>query len=251
MINRQITHFYDDIADYYDQMISFEKRLPIEEAKFMNLIEKYSVSTALDAGAGSGFHSVLLAKCGVRVTAVDLSGKMLRKLEHNAKRHKVKIETIKSDFYKLRLPPSSFDAIFSLGNTLAHLPSPEHLRNSVTTFARLLKPGGVLILQLLNYDRIIGQKERLQSIKKDDGNLYIRYYELHDNQIIFNLLKINIADLTHNLNSITIRPILSSELMKILCKSGFEKPSFYSDLTCKPFLKRTSQDLVVIAKKTN
>jgi glycine/sarcosine N-methyltransferase len=251
MKNQQILKFYDSIADDYDRMISFEKRLDIEEPIFRNLIEKYSIKSALDAGAGTGFHSILLANSGVRITAVDISEKMLSKLEQNVKNHNLTINIVKSDFLKLRLPDSSFNAVFCLGNSLVHLSSITHLKKVIANFATLLKPGGVMILQLLNYDRIMKQKKHVQSIKKTDNNFYIRYYEFHQKQIIFNLLTINSNDLSHSLHSVPIQPIRSSELRNVLKKSGFGKITLYGDLTLKPFSKITSHDLVVIASKVN
>jgi SAM-dependent methyltransferase len=48
-----------------------------------------------------------------------------------------------------------FDAIVCLGNTLVHLPSPEQIRALLASIAELLTPNGCLILQILNYDRIL------------------------------------------------------------------------------------------------
>jgi glycine/sarcosine N-methyltransferase len=249
MKNQQVRRFYDTIANDYDRMISFEKRLDIEEPKFRKLVEKYSITSALDAGAGSGFHSVLLARCGVQVTAVDISGEMLRKLEQNAKDQNLIIKTVKSDFIKLPLPTPSFDAVICLGNSLVHIPTIAHLKKAITNFAKLLNPGGIMILQILNYDRVMKQKERLQSIKKSGDNLYIRYYEFHKKHILFNLLTINAETLRHELHSVLIKPIMSSEIKNIIKNSGFVKIQSYGDLALNPFLKGVSHDLVITANK--
>ena len=70
--------FYDTLSDDYDSMTMFEQRLIKEESLFRTLVEKYKIKAALDAGSGTGVHSLLLAQTGVKVTAVDISRKMLQ-----------------------------------------------------------------------------------------------------------------------------------------------------------------------------
>ena len=249
MKSKQVLRFYNSIAGEYDRMISFGKRLDPETPLFRYLIEKYSIRDALDAGAGSGFHSILLARLGVNVTAVDISGEMLAKLKQNAKDQHVEIKTVRSDFLNLSLPSTSFDAIFCLGNSLVHIISAREMKKVISNFAKLLKPGGVAIIQLLNYDRIMKQKESIQSIKRADGMLFIRYYEFIEKLIRFNLLTVDTGNLKHQLNTVLIHPVMISDLESILKKSGFGRIELYGDLTLKPFSKNKSHDLVITARK--
>ena len=76
-----IPAFYDRLAPDYDEMTGFGKRFVHEKPFFRPLVENLNIATALDAGCGTGFHSLLLAQLGVRVTAVDVSGGMLARLE--------------------------------------------------------------------------------------------------------------------------------------------------------------------------
>lgn len=249
MKNQNIGWFYDAISNNYDQMISFDKRLTLEEPLFRNLLNKYSIKSALDAGAGSGFHSVLMAKLGVRVTAVDLSDKMLKLLRNRARLCKIDIATVQSDFTEINIPPESFDAVFCLGNSLVHVFSKARLRKTISTFANLLKPDGVLILQILNYDKILREKQCIQNIKKSEDTVFIRYYEYHGNKILFNLLTVNTEKLIHKLQSVAIRPIRSTELNKVLTESKFSHIRSASDFKLSAFSRKDSQNLIIIATK--
>jgi hypothetical protein len=51
--------FYDELDADYDEMTGFERRFSHERPFFRMLIERYNVSTALDAGCGTGFQSLL------------------------------------------------------------------------------------------------------------------------------------------------------------------------------------------------
>ena len=55
-----VTQFYDNLADDYDAMTGFEKRFVHERPFFNLLMQRYGITSALDAGAGTGFHSLLL-----------------------------------------------------------------------------------------------------------------------------------------------------------------------------------------------
>ena len=54
-------------------MTEFHKRFSNEQAVFNTIVEQYQLRTVLDAGCGTGFHSLILASLGVEVTAVDVS----------------------------------------------------------------------------------------------------------------------------------------------------------------------------------
>jgi ubiquinone/menaquinone biosynthesis C-methylase UbiE len=50
--------FYDELAANYDEMTGFDQRFPHECPFFRILIERSHVTSALDAGCGTGFHSI-------------------------------------------------------------------------------------------------------------------------------------------------------------------------------------------------
>jgi SAM-dependent methyltransferase len=96
----------------------------------------------LDAGCGEGYGAALLAQNGATVTATDLDPTVV---EHAAVRYPgVRFEV--ADLTTLPYPDETFDAVVSL-QVIEHLPSP---RAFVTECARVLVPGGVLILSTPN-----------------------------------------------------------------------------------------------------
>ncbi len=242
------------MADEYDSMTSFEQRLIKEESMFRAIVEKHKIKTALDAGSGTGLHSLLLAKAGVEVTAVDISREMLRHLNIHSKNQKLKIKTVKTDF--LNLPTKihqKFDAVFCMGNPLVHAKTQRELNKILFNFHRLLKPNGVLFIQILNYDRIISRREIIQSIKELNGKFYIRFYGFNNNYIDFNLLTIERKDeiLRHKMQTIKLRPILQKEILALLKDVGFKKIESLGGLNGNKFSKYTSKDLLIVVKKSH
>jgi 2-polyprenyl-3-methyl-5-hydroxy-6-metoxy-1,4-benzoquinol methylase len=249
---QNVSDFYDTLAPDYDLMTGFEKRFVQERPFFRVLVERFGIRSALDAGCGSGFHSLLLADLGVDVTSVDVSRKMLNLVRRHAKEMRLNVRVVESSFHDLcdRMH-RTYDAVFCLGNSLAHILSEEELLHTLRTFARVLKPGGILFLQNLNYDRILNLRERIQSAKEVEGVTFVRYYEYTEETIVFNILtlKKDGGILHHDLNRIQLRPIIREELLRLLVRAGFVQARAFGGITMEEFIPEKSRDLVVLAHK--
>lgn len=246
-----ITRFYDDLAGEYDLMTGFDSRFVREKPFFRLLVERYRIHTAVDAGSGTGFHSLLLAQLGVRVTAVDASGVMLQKLRDHAAELRLDVVTEESFLQEIdvhRLGP--VDAVFCMGNTLSHCRSAADLTVVLRRCYSLLRPGGVLFLQVLNYERILRSRERIQSVRESDGVIFIRFFDFLQRETVFNILRLNRANggIRHALQSIVLRPLLREELLSILAGIGFTREQTFGGISMSAFSEE-SGDLVILAAK--
>ncbi len=247
-----ISEFYDALASDYDAMTSFERRFVLEKPFFRVLVEKYKIQTALDAGCGTGFHSLLLAQLGVRMTAVDISVEMLERVHRHAKEMELSISTLHSSFQTVSLHTTDvYDAVVSMGNSLPHLLSLDDLRSAIENFAAVLKPGGVLFLQNLNYERILSKQERIQSVKEAGNTTFIRFYDYEPPFLLFNILTIHRhrEEAEKQLRTIRLRPIVSAELLPLLTEFGFVEIKTYGGITMEEFRPLESKDLVILARK--
>ncbi len=249
---QDIASFYDDLAPDYDSMTGFEKRF-VQERPFVRvLVERYGIRSALDAGSGSGFHSMLLAQLGVQVTAVDVSAAMLRLVEIHAKELGLRVKTVKARFQELnRMLRRKFDAVFCLGNTLVHILSTKELAKTLRTFSTLLNSDGVLFLQILNYDRILAKRDRIQSSKESVDKTFVRFYDYDEEGILFNILTLqkSAGSVEQKLKTIRLRPLLRSELLSRLQDAGFAEMQSFGGISMKPFEPSDSRDLVILARK--
>ncbi|MEX2090414.1 MAG: class I SAM-dependent methyltransferase [Bacteroidota bacterium] len=249
--HQEVRDFYDTLAPEYDAMTSFEQRFIREKPFFRMLIERYGIRTAIDAGCGTGFHSLLLAQLGVKVTAVDLSPEMLTRVRDHAETMDIKLTTLQAEFHKLAaIVREPVDAVFSLGNSLAHLLSAEELTDALKNFAALLRPNGVLLLQNLNYHRILLQRERVQSIKDNGTKTYVRFYDFTDPLVFFNILTIDRQEgsIRQTLHTVPLRPILLDEIVPLLRSAGFSEIKAFGGISMEEFRPESSQDLVILAR---
>jgi len=243
--------FYDKLSANYDIMTNFAKRFAHEKPFFNMLVQRYGIETALDAGCGTGFHSLLLGELGVKVTAVDISKNMLDRLKVHARDTHVKIEVLESSFQELPVRlHRTYDAVFCLGNSLPHLLTQHELVQTLKNFSAALKPGGLLLLQQLNYDRILAKKEIIQSVKEEDGITFIRFYEFHKASVVFNILtlKKENGELRQEIESTVLRPILEDELLLALKTAGFSDATLHGSIALDDYRKLDSKDLVVLAR---
>jgi 2-polyprenyl-3-methyl-5-hydroxy-6-metoxy-1,4-benzoquinol methylase len=178
--------FYDSLAGDYDEMISFNDAV---ERK-VNTLRKFispSMKTAADIGCGTGVDSIALAKLGLNVTAFDPSDVMIRVAEDNAEREGVKIDfqNCAADEIQKRFN-NSFDLVISLGNTFANIER-DKFDQSIRKCSNILKPEGSILIQILNYKKILYEKERIVNITEKNGNYYVRFYDFINGEIHFNL----------------------------------------------------------------
>ncbi|MBM4169859.1 MAG: class I SAM-dependent methyltransferase [Ignavibacteria bacterium] len=244
--------FYDAIAPSYDELTSFGKRFVQERPFFRLLVERFQIGTALDAGAGTGFHSLLLAQLGVKVTALDHSPQMLRHLKRHASEMGLRVDTVESSFHTIRdHVKKSFDAVLCLGNTLPHLLGAEELRKAIESFSSVLNPKGVLLIQLLNYERILASRERVQNVREVEGKTFVRFYDYGESLLTFNILTIykSEGEWHHSLQSTPLRPVVADELKSVLASLGYEDPKTYGSISLEPFDRQASRDLVIVARK--
>lgn len=126
-----MTSFKEEIRSYwdldsatYDESRGHNPRTALERAVWAGTLARLlppAPAKVLDVGAGTGFLSVLLARLGYEVTALDLSPGMLERLRHNATNAQVKVMTIEGD--AADPPKGPFDTVVER-HLLWTLPNP-------------------------------------------------------------------------------------------------------------------------------
>jgi SAM-dependent methyltransferase len=120
----EIQSFWDTDASTYDLSPGHHPRSPGIMAAWTAALEGLLPSgraKVLDVGAGTGFLSLIAARLGHDVTAVDLSPQMLEKLQASARREGLDIEVVVSPADK---PPDGFDVVMER-HLLWTLPDPQ------------------------------------------------------------------------------------------------------------------------------
>ncbi len=154
----QYEQYTPGFADYWDDLVGWETRLAREGAFFNRLMGAHGARDIIDVATGTGVNAVSLAKAGFNVTAVDGSENMLIKTRENAKSYGVSFaDTRAVDWLELddAFGTERFDAAVCLGNSFTHIFDHEDRRTALRAMYRILRPGGMLILDQRNYDDML------------------------------------------------------------------------------------------------
>jgi len=127
-------------------------------------------SSALDLGCGGGTYVRLLAKEGHRAFGFDYSHpSLLRALAADADPHR---RYVQGEAYRLPFRERSFDLILAIGIFQA-LGAPERALDEI---ARVLRPGGHVILEALNAHELIALAKRARQSLRGGGEDPVRTY---------------------------------------------------------------------------
>lgn len=147
------TAVYRRQAKYFRQAyVSGEHGWPVEGAtpEIHAYLKRIRPRHALDLGCGEGRHSILMARMGAAVEAVDLEPLALRKAKAFARAAGVarRIRFSRGDALGLRFADASFDVVIDSG-VFHHIVKPDWKRY-VREMARVLRPGGHLLLTVFS-----------------------------------------------------------------------------------------------------
>jgi SAM-dependent methyltransferase len=141
----------------YRNLIAWPERLTREAPLIQRVLEGAPSRRVLDLGCGSGEHARFLASLGFDPTGVDASASQVAA----ARQADPEGSYLQGSLTALAdLVAPDFGAAICMGNTLPHLTEEEDLRRCFEGLAGRLRPGGVFLLQILNYDRILDRGDR-------------------------------------------------------------------------------------------
>jgi SAM-dependent methyltransferase len=145
----QIAAAYDALAAHYDDEVTHTAWMRTELRRHYLGVFRPG-DHILDVGCGTGAEALFLAGRGMRVTAMDLSPGMIAEVERKAAEGGLqdRIHPVVADIRDLdRWPAATFHGVIS---TFASLNMVNSLAGFSASAARLLRPGGRMILHLSN-----------------------------------------------------------------------------------------------------
>ena len=216
--------FYDVLAVYYDQLF------PAKDATVGFLSSHLSThGGTLDIGCGTGSYCIALADQGFSCTGIDLNRDMID-------RARKKDPTGSIDFSVLSMTDldrlgSRFSGMYCIGNTLVHLENHAQVKEMLRQTRNLLVQGGVLIIQIVNYDRILSRKiEHLPAMHAGPVTMERHYAMDPDGRHIIFTIKLEEQQgpsVNRLSESTALLPLTSAELTGFLQEEHFSEIDLY------------------------
>ena len=111
-----------------------------------------------DVACGIGTQLLGLADLGYRMRGSDLSHKAVCRARSECKAADLKAELVVADLRALPWVTASAEVVICADNALPHLLRDEEVVEALGEMARILKPGGTLVVTIRDYDQILADR---------------------------------------------------------------------------------------------
>ncbi|MDR3602552.1 MAG: class I SAM-dependent methyltransferase [Desulfosporosinus sp.] len=222
--------FYRALSEYYDEIF------PLKGAQktFLHAyLKQESLRSILDIGCGTGTFALELSQTGIRVLGVDLSEEMLEISRKKAQATASTASFSSVDMRDLRSITELFDGVICIGNTLAHVSGEIELKQVLTQFR---EKGTHLLVQIVNYDRILAKQVKELPIIKTSHLIFSRFYTHRpDGKLDFSM-KIEFPDTRQAVSGSNLLFPIKCELLKTaLLETGWEVSGLWGNFEKEPW----------------
>jgi SAM-dependent methyltransferase len=243
----------------YRRLIAWPERIRREAPLLAEVFSAASPRRLLDLGCGTGEHARFLHAQGFEVVGIDRSPAMLQKAREEPLPSG--LEFREGDMSRLEdAVGGSFGGALCLGNALPHLTEAEEMKGFARGLRGFLDPGGLLLLQILNYERIFGRGIRHLPIsfrpgeEDDDEVVFLRLMELRDDgRLVFVPSTLRLRSKAESplelvrSRRVELKGWTAPELESMLSEAGFQKFRRYGGFDRSPYETLESADLVLVA----
>ena len=250
MSYKDLAHYYDII---YDMPETTRREMEFFQWAFSNLSD-VPVKTILDAAAGTGRHTIPLARSGFEVTAADASLEMLDVLRD--KLQELPVPILHWDVRELEFK-TRFDAVLMIFTAFNHLLKNEDAEQALMVIHRALTPGGIFIFDVANFFNLLGRfKESSISTHERDDVRVIRVVR----QLVEDVDAVLIHDETTLVEqkgtvksfhtAVPLRMYTKHEVERLLRETGFSQVHCFRDWDDRKEQGKQAFRLVFVAKKS-
>ncbi|MBO6938947.1 MAG: class I SAM-dependent methyltransferase [Deltaproteobacteria bacterium] len=205
-------------------------------------------STILDVGCGLGLHAIELTRRGYLVVGLDLSLPMLSRAGDEAQDEGLRINFLHGDMRQMTFE-GQFDAVLCWGTTFGYFDDDGN-REVVQRLLESLKPGGLLLLDIVNRDHVLREQPNLVWFEGDgcvcmeESRFDYLRSRLHVKRTVI------LDDGRQRENTYSLRLYAPHEIGQLLHQKGFRVTSI-SGMKATPgvFFGATSPELIILAER--
>lgn len=204
-------------------------------------------ATVLDLGCGPGRHALPLARAGLEVTAVDTSAELLEQLRCSAADEGLEIEALQADMREFSLA-EAYDAVLVMWTSFGYFEDESDHSEVLQRIVESLRPGGVLLLDLVGLETLCRSLEPVHLTEYDDGRLLVERplliehnTRLENEWLLIDGDRVARADFSHRVWS-------AGEISRLVEAAGLKLEAIDADFDYTPY-DFDAERMLVIARK--
>jgi len=156
---------FDDLSAVYEAIIDWPRRLANEEPFFRQVVERLGARRVLDTACGAGRHAAMFHSWGLEVEGADLSPAMVARAQA-AFGESDRLRFVVRSFTEPVGSTEPWDLVVCVGNSLALAPDEASVEQALVHMLAATKPGGAVVLQVLNLWRLPDGPCRWQKLQR-------------------------------------------------------------------------------------
>jgi ubiquinone/menaquinone biosynthesis C-methylase UbiE len=237
---------YDNEASFYDSVYN-----PSDDIPYYVKHASQSRGNVLECACGTGRVTIPLARAGCRVTAFDVSGKMLAvaraKLKGEPEEVKRRIRLVQADMRSFELG-ERFDLSLIPFFSFHHLLMDQDVKSTLSHLYSHLQPGGRLVINVFTPDmkRPQGLQRLDKVVESKEGKIMrssVQWFDtanhLTTGWLIYDFVSLN-HSLSRRLSPFKLRYFFKGEMESSLRRTGFRVEGVLGDYEGNPFEKKSS-----------
>jgi len=244
---------FDDLADVYDAMIDWTRRLAREEPFYRRVFARFEARRVIDVACGTGRHAARFHSWGLEVEAADLNASMIAHARARFGRP-AGLRWVVRGFDQPIDAARPFDVALCVGNSLSLSPDADVVRRTLGQMLEALRPGGGLVLHVLNLAPLPDGPARWQKATRlmlPRGDVFLlKGVHRHGRRGYVDLVLSNVETgaLLHG-ESVPFLGLDSTDLTCMVQEAGAAVIQCLGGYADEPFEPTKSTDLNMVARK--
>ena len=186
----------------------------------------------LDLCGGHGRHSLELARRGYRAaTVLDYSGYLVQLGKDKAREQGLPVRFVQADARRTGLSDGRFDCVLVMANSFGYFPDDRDNLQILCEAHRLCRPGGRLLLDLLDSGYVVAQFRPSSEHKATEDITVHRERELTDSLIRVRERVVSGERGLLREGTYCERLFREEEIESLLRRAGFDRVSFKADFS--------------------